>query len=301
MNSEKRDFLFRGAITELLTPFTPTEKVDTDLLKAEVQFQIDEGIGGLFVNGLASECLIMSFDDRVAAAEATISIAKSKVPVMGNIAYNSLDEALKLLKVYEELGINAVAITQPMVYPYPAQGMYSYFKEIIKKSNLPVYIYNAPQSANVLSPSFLARLFRDFKEIKGYKDSTQDIIHLQTLIRELGPDSRLEIFAGSDGTILPTLQVGGCGVISLVSTVFPKVVIELCEAFFRSDYELAQKLQFKILRIREILKIGPFMAGYKYAASLTGHPAGTMKKPLSDLTEDERDMIKRDLIKEGLI
>ncbi|MEM3565122.1 MAG: dihydrodipicolinate synthase family protein [Candidatus Jordarchaeaceae archaeon] len=301
LGSEKRSFLFKGAVTELLTPFTPRGEVDIELLKSEVQFQIDEGIGGLFVNGLASECLIMDLDQRIAAAKATISVAKGKVPVMGNIACNFLDDAFRLLKAYEDLGADAVAITQPMVYPYPANGLYLFFKEIIKKARIPVYIYNAPQTNNELSPAFLARLFKDFKEIRGYKDSTQDIIHLQTCVRELGPENNLEIFAGSDGTILSTLQLGGAGVISLVSTVFPKVVIDLCEAFFQGNHKLAQNIQFKVLRIREILKIGPFMAGYKFVSGLMGHPMGTMKVPLSDLSDEEKDKIKRSLAQEGLI
>ncbi|MCR4428609.1 MAG: dihydrodipicolinate synthase family protein [Caldiserica bacterium] len=301
MDSKGQDVLFKGAITELLTPFTPKGEVDSELLGGEVQFQIKEGIGGLFVNGLASECLIMDLGQRIEAAKVTVSNAQKKVPVMGNIACNILTEALKLLEAYEDLGLDAVAITQPMVYPYPPNGVFQFLKEIIERSKLPVYIYNAPQSGYVLSPSFLARLFTNFKNVKGYKDSTQDIIHLQTLIREIGKERNLEIFAGSDATILPTLHLGGAGVISLVSTVFPKVVIDLCEAFFKGNFPLAQEIQFKILRIREILKIGPFMAGYKFVSGLIGNSVGTMKIPLKDLSEEERDKIRKGLAQEGLI
>jgi 4-hydroxy-tetrahydrodipicolinate synthase len=300
-NINTKKISFKGAVTEILTPFARDGSLDIKLLQEEIEYQLEEGIRGLFVNGLASEGLLIELEDRVKVAEITVRSVKEKIPIMANIAYNSIQEALELLKRYEDVNVDAIAITQPMVYPYSQDSLYSFFAKLASATKLPVYIYNAPQSSNVLSPHLLSRLFKEIPNIKGYKDSTQDIIHLQNFISLLEKDHQYEILAGSDATILPTLQLGGAGVISLISTVFPRPIIEICDAYFNGDIEKAKELQFKILRIRNILKIGPFMAGYKYAAALIGHPMGMVKEPLVDLNEQERAMIKEGLAKEGLL
>ncbi len=300
-NFSNKKISFKGAVTEILTPFTPSGSLDTKLLQEEVEYQLEEGIRGLFVNGLASEGLLMNLEDRVKVADITVRSVNGKIPVMASITYNSIQEAIELLKHYEDVGVDAITITQPMVYPYSQDSLYLFFTKVAAVTKLPIYIFNAPQSSNVLSPNLVARLFKEIPNIQGYKDSTQDIIHLQNLIRLLDKDHQYEIMAGSDATILTTLQLGGAGVVSLISTVFPKPIIDICDAYFSGDIEKAKELQFKILRIRDVLKIGPFMAGYKYAATLIGHPMGVVKEPLVDLNEQERAKIKEGLTKEGLL
>ncbi len=293
--------LFHGPASEVITPFSADGKPELGLLKNEIEFMIDRGITGFFVNGLASEALMMSDSDRHSVALAARKASEGKVPVMGNIITNSIGEGARIAQKYKDIGMDAVVITPPLIYKYTTDGLYSFFVEIAASIDLPAYIYNAPETGNKLAPELLARIFNQNNNFLGYKDSSQNIIELQTLLQKLDNGRHFELMSGSDALTLPIMMLGGAGVISLISVVFPKLIVDICAACSAKDWESATELQNKILRVREALKVGPFMAAYKFVGDKIGHPLGDVKYPLSGLNEKEMDTITRILGAEGLL
>ncbi len=162
-------------------------------------------------------------------------------------------------------------------------------------------MYNAPQTSNTMSPSLVDKIVNNNENVVGYKDSTQDIIHLQTMMAGIKDGKHFECISGSDATIYPTLAIGGCGIISLISAVFPKPIIDVCEVYFQGDSKKSFEIQKYILDIRTALKGAPFLAGYKYAASLVGLPMGIVRNPLSDATDSQKQVIKDNLTRLGLV
>ena len=293
--------LFHGASSEVITPFSAEGRLEPDLLRNEIEFMIGKGITGFFVNGLASEALMMNEADRHLAASIVRKASEGKAPIIGNIIANSTTEAVRIAREYQDMGMDAIANTPPIVYKFQGEGLYSHYMEIIESVEIPVFIYNAPETGNKLTPNFVAKLFNQNSRFIGYKDSTQNIIELLTLLDELEDHRHLELMAGSDALIMPIMMLGGIGVISLVSVVFPKLIIDLCAACSAQDWETARKLQNKVLRVRGALKIGPFMAAYKYVGQLVGIPLGVVKHPLTGLNQKEKDTISSILNNEGLL
>lgn len=283
--------LFHGPASEVITPFTEDGEIDFDLLAGEMEFLIKNGITGVFVNGLASEALMFSTKQRVETARTAVKVSKGRIPVVGNILYNSVDLAVECLQGYEEVGCDAVIMTPPAIYKYTTEGLFTYFKSIAESTKLPVYLYNAPETGNKVSPEIIAKLFEEVPNMMGYKDSTQDIIHQQTVLRLIGKERHFELMAGSDAQIVPTYMLGGVGVFSLITCVFPQLIVDTCKAAEAKDWNKAKELQEKILRIRQAMKIGPFMAAYKYVGTLVDAPLGKMKAPLSEVSEGDKKKI----------
>lgn len=283
--------LFHGPASEVITPFTEDGEIDFDLLAGEMEFLIKNGITGVFVNGLASEALMFSTEQRVETARTAVKVSKGRIPVVGNILYNSVDLAVECLQGYEEAGCDAVIMTPPAIYKYTTEGLFTYFKSIAESTKLPVYLYNAPETGNKVSPEIIAKLFEEVPNMMGYKDSTQDIIHQQTVLRLIGKERHFELMAGSDAQIVPTYMLGGVGVFSLITCVFPQLIVDTCKAAEAKDWNKAKELQEKILRIRQAMKIGPFMAAYKYVGTLVDAPLGKMKAPLSEVSEGDKKKI----------
>ena len=205
------ELLFHGPASEVITPFTEDGKIDFDLLAGEMEFLIKNGITGVFVNGLASEALMFSTEQRVQTAKTAVKVSKGRIPVVGNILYNSVDLAIECLRGYEEAGCDAVIMTPPTIYKYTTEGLFTYFKEIAESTQLPVYLYNAPETGNKVSPEVIARLFKEVPNMKGYKDSTQDIIHQQTVLRLIRKERHFELMAGSDGRRQRNYRRKSCG------------------------------------------------------------------------------------------
>ncbi len=293
--------LFYGAASEVITPFSADGNLELDLLEHEIEYMIDGGITGFFVNGLASEALMMSDEDRCSAAIAVRRATAGKVPVMGNIIANSIVEGVRSAREYQEIGMDAIILTPPLIYKYTTDGLYAFFVEIAASVDLPAYIYNAPETGNKLAPILVARIFNQNPRFLGYKDSTQSIIETQTLLQLLDDGRHFELLSGSDALTMPIMMLGGIGVISLISVVFPKLIVDTCAACHAQNWEKATELQNKVLRVREALKIGPFMAAYKYAGAKVGNPLGVVKRPLASLNEKEMDAITSGLSAEGLL
>ena len=295
------NLLFHGPASEVITPFNADGSVNFDLLGEEIEYLIQNGITGVFVNGLASEALMFSTEQRVEAVRVAAKVSNGRIPIVGNLLYNSTDLAIDCLRQYETCGCDAIIITPPMVYKYTEEGLYSYFADIAKATSLPVYLYNAPETGNKLSPELIARLFADVPNLWGYKDSTQDIIHLQTLLRLIEPGRHFELMAGSDAQLVTTSMLGGVGIFSLLTCTFPKLIVDACAAIDAGDWDTARALQSKILRVRQAMKIGPFMAAYKYVGSLVGAPLGKMKAPLSEVNESDKQKILAILNEQGML
>ena len=296
------NMLYRGACTEMPTSFKENGDIDHENIARCVEFQAQSGVTALFVNGFGSESLLMSVEERAQVVKTFVDAADKRLPVLANLMSNSLEEAHKVIEGYEKAGVTAISIGQPAVYEYTQDAIYDFYKELITSTKLPIYLYNSPESGNEMSPELSAALINDFSNVKGYKDGTQKIIHLQEVMRRVKkPD--IEYVAGSDGTTLATLLLGGCGVISFITVVFPKPVIEMCEAYFAGDVAKAREKQFEILQIRKILKSATDICGYRYASELIGHPfSGTrMPKKMTVITEEEKEAIKRGLQELGLI
>lgn len=296
-----KSLLFHGAASEVITPFTSAGEIDFELLGEEIEYLIRNGITGVFVNGLASEALMLSTEQRVEVVRTAVKTAAGRIPIVGNLLYNSVDLAVDCVHQYEECGCDAIIITPPLIYKYTEDGLYHFFADIAKETSLPVYLYNAPETGNKISPEIIGRLFAEVENMRGYKDSTQDIIHQQTVLRLIGKDRHFELMAGSDAQILTTSMLGGVGVFSLLTCIFPKLIVDICDTIERKDWETAKEMQEKILRVRQAMKIGPFMAAYKYVGGLVGAPLGRMKAPLSEVSETDKKKIVEILEEQGMI
>ena len=282
-----QNLLFHGAASEVITPFTSEGVIDFELLGEEIEYLIKNQVTGVFVNGLASEALMLSTDQRVEVVKTAVRVAGGRIPVVGNLLYNSVDLAVDCVRQYEACGCDAIIITPPLIYKYTEDGLY--------------HLYNAPETGNKISPEIIGRLFAEVDNMQGYKDSTQDIIHQQTVLRLIGKDRHFELMAGSDAQILTTSMLGGVGVFSLLTCIFPKLIVDICTTIEEGDWETAKDMQEKILRVRQAMKIGPFMAAYKYVGGLVGAPLGKMKAPLSEVSEMDKKKIVEILKEQGML
>lgn len=289
---------FRGPVTELMTYFLDDGQLDDAGLAKMVEYQLESGIHGFFLNGLVSECLLMNHEERAHQVALVKKLTDGKAPVFANITTCCLRDSLNLLRCYEDAGADGIFITQTPLYKYTEAAMEEYFSAICAGTTLPVHIFNAPSTQNLMSAELVARLANTIDNITGYKDSTSDIVHTIRVMDLVKKDSsQFDYEAGSDGTILPILQLGGTGCVSLLSLVFPRLVIDVCEAHQAGNQELAISLQKKIVAVRKALKRGGHRAGYMYAGELTGHPITGTRFPKSQiaLTDQQKTAIETDL------
>jgi 4-hydroxy-tetrahydrodipicolinate synthase len=118
------------------------------------------------------------------------------------------------------------------------------------------------------------------------------MIDLHSLILQ---NPSLNVLAGSDGLIFDIMNAGGKGVVSLVVNPFPELINREVEALQKKQLDKALELQNKILKVRSILKEGGLTAGYRYAMQLRGIDIGKAPFPYSNINEDAKSKIEKNL------
>ncbi len=292
---------FDGSISEIMVAYHPDGELDFAPIRTMVEYQIQNHIDGLFMGGLSTHTYLLSIEEKKRVGEELCSAAAGRVPVMMNVMEDSIADARALVKAYMDIGVDAVSISQPSVIPYTEQAMIDFFDAVVPE-DYPTYIYNVPQTGNVLSPRVVAAVANRHPNILGYKDSTQNIVALQDVFAQVERQD-FQALAGSDAMTLPMLAVGGAGVISATSVPFPKVILAITDAWFNGDVQGALAAQRFSMKVRKLLKTASDMNGYYYACELLGMPfPGTrMPKHMTYVSEEQKRIIRGGLTEMKLI
>ena len=293
---------FQGAMTELTISYLPDGNIDHGAVKHMVDWQVDHGIQAIFANGISSESYMMTLEEQEQLVGTMCRSAAGRIPVMCNLMIPGYRDAIEMIRRYEGAGADAICITPPYLASYHDRALREYYRRLIESTQMPVYIYNAPQTNNMLSPQLLAEMANEYPNVRGYKDSTQSVVHLETAMG-LIKRPEFEYIAGSDSTIFTTLALGGCGIISFISIAFPEPVVQLCDAWFAGDVDRARERQAFVMKIRDVLRKGGNSAGYKYASALVGCPIQGSRYPdsLLYLEKPVQEEIRSGLEALGLI
>jgi 4-hydroxy-tetrahydrodipicolinate synthase len=275
----------RGTYTALLTPFTADgERVDWAALKKLVETQIDAGVEGLVPCGTTGESPTLSHAEHTEVIAKVIEWAKAKNPktlVIAGTGSNSTAEAISLTKEACAAGADAVLSVNPY-YNKPVQaGLTLHFQKIADASKVPVVLYNIPgRSAVGMTVDTIATLSKH-GNITAIKEATGDLGFMALVIQ--ATEGRMTLLSGDDNLIVPVLSIGGSGVISVISNVYPKETGDIARDFLAGRLEDSQKKFLKLLPLCKAMFIETNPIPVKYAAAKKGLCLNSLRLPMTPL------------------
>jgi 4-hydroxy-tetrahydrodipicolinate synthase len=289
---------FRGSFTALVTPFK-NGALDEKAFRALVGWQIAEGTHGLVPVGTTGESPTLSHDEHKRVVEWCVDEAKGRVPVVAGSGSNSTQEAIDLSRHAEKAGADAVLVVTPYYNKPTQEGLYQHYKAISEAIGIPIIIYNIPgRSVIDMSVDTMKRLF-ELKNIAGVKDATANMVRVSQQRAEIGPD--FNQLSGEDGTALGFMAHGGHGCISVTSNVAPRLCAEFQGACLRGDYAAALALHDKLMPLHLALFIETSPSPAKYALSVLGRCAESVRLPLVLLEEKTKAAVRDAMVHAGLI
>jgi 4-hydroxy-tetrahydrodipicolinate synthase len=288
---------FRGSFTALVTPFK-NGSVDEKAFRDIVDWQISEGTNGLVPVGTTGESPTLSHDEHKQVVEWCIDQADGRVPVIAGSGSNSTAEAVELSRHAEEAGADAVLIVTPYYNKPTQEGLYQHYKAINDAIGIPIIIYNIPGRSIVdMSVETMARLY-ELKNIAGVKDATANMARVSQQRAAMGPD--FNQLSGEDITALGFMVHGGHGCISVTSNVAPRLCAEFQAACLKGDFAGALKLQDKLTPLHINLFVETSPAPIKYAMSLIGKCANTVRLPMVPASEKAQTAVRQAMVHAGL-
>src|SRR4051794_21786501 len=289
---------FRGSFTALVTPFK-NGSVDEKAFRGLVNWQIEEGTNGLVPVGTTGESPTLSHDEHNRVVEWCVEEAKGRVPVVAGAGSNSTKEAVDLAQHAEKAGADAVLIVTPYYNKPTQEGLYQHFKAINDAVGIPIIIYNIPPRSVIdMSVETMTRLF-ELKNIAGVKDATANVVRVSQQRAAMGEG--FNQLSGEDATALGFMAHGGHGCISVTANVAPRLCAEFQGACLRGDYRAALLLQDKLMPLHHALFIETNPAPAKYALSVLGKCADTVRLPMVRLAEKTKAAVRDAMVHAGLI
>ncbi len=289
----------QGAITAIVTPMLDG-KVDEQSLIDLIEFQINEGIKGLVPCGTTGESATLDFDEHKRVIELTVKTVNGRVPVIAGTGANNTLEAIDLSKSAKASGANAVLSVVPY-YNNPSQeGLYQHFKAIHDAVDIPMILYNVPsRTVTDMAPATVARLAK-LPGIIGIKEATGNLNQISEIIRICPNDFIL--LSGDDFTCMPTVLVGGKGVISVTANIAPAEISAMMEAALAGDLKKANKYHYRLFALMGSMFCYPSPAPAKKALEMTGKiKSCQVRLPMTEMNEASIEQLTAEMKNIGLL
>lgn len=290
--------MFKGSITALITPFK-NNKVDEDKFRDFIEWQISEGSHGFVPCGTTGESPTLNHQEHMRVTEICIEVVKKRVPVMAGCGSNSTDEAISLVSHAQKAGAEAALVVTPYYNKPTQEGLFQHFRHVAESTSLPIYIYNIPSRSVVdMDMKTLERLAK-IENISGIKDASCDLERPGQVVDLIGKNFCQ--LSGEDETVLPFLEKGGVGCISVTANVAPKLCSELHEVWVKQDAKTLEEIDAGLQSLHKAMFCETSPGPVKFALSLLGHCSPDMRLPLVEIAEESKQIVKDAMIKAGLI
>ncbi len=232
---------FRGVYTALVTPFTDLGTVDYQALERIVNQQIESGIDGLVPCGTTGESPTLSHEEHDRVIAQTVKYAAGRVPVIAGTGSNATTEAIRLSQHAEDSGADAVLLVNPYYNKPTQKGLYLHFKAIADSVKIPCILYNIKGRTGVnLETDTLTRLASECPNIVAVKEASGSLEQMRAVISSTDDD--FMVLSGDDNLALDLLRMGGDGVVSVASNLFPAEMVRMIHAALESRWDEAERL-----------------------------------------------------------
>ena len=288
--------LFKGSGVAIVTPFTQ-DNVDFDKLGELIDFQISEKTDAIIICGTTGESSTMDDEQHKAAIKYTVEKVADRVPVIAGTGSNDTAHCIDLSQYAESVGADALLLVTPYYNKTSQKGLIKHYTVVAQKVNIPIILYNVPSRTGLnITPKTLKQLSK-INNIVAIKEASGDVSQVAEIAALCGDD--LDIYSGNDDIVVPLLSLGGKGVISVVANIAPKDTHDIVEKYLNGDVKGSLALQLKMLPLMQAMAVDVNPIPVKTAMNLLGYNVGKLRMPLTDMSDENLDILKKALIDYG--
>ena len=271
--------MFKGSLVALVTPFDGNNRVDYLSLKRLIDFHVEQGSNALVIAGTTGESPTLSRAEHVELVALAVEFADGRLPIIAGTGSNSTSQTIDLSKAVSDTGIDALLVVVPYYNKPVQEGLYQHFTAIADAVEQPVMLYNVPgRTVADLLPETVARL-ASHENIFAIKEATGDLDRLRA-IQDL-VDDEFMFYSGDDFTLLPFIQQGGHGVVTVSGNVAPAALAKLCALALQGHSDEAKVLDDTLQALNNCLFIESNPIPVKWAVSQLGLMEANIRLPLT--------------------
>lgn len=292
--------VFTGAGVAIITPMYENGEVNFDKFGELVEQQISGGTDAIIVCGTTGEASTLTHEEHLSCIKYVVEKVNKRIPVIAGTGSNCTKTAIYLSQEAEKLGADGVLLVSPYYNKATQNGLKQHFVAIAKSIRIPVILYNIQGRTGVnILPATIAAIAEEAENVVAVKEASGNISQVAEIARLT--KGKVDIYSGNDDQIIPILSLGGKGVISVLSNVAPKQTHDMCEAYFEGDVEKARDMQIEALDLVHELfsEVNPIPV--KAALNMMGMEVGSLRAPLTEMEDANKEKLRKAMKEYGLI
>ena len=294
----KAESAFGTVLTAMVTPFTSDgTKIDYDAAAKLANDLIDLGNNGLVVNGTTGESPTTDEHEKLELLKVVIDAVGKRAKVVAGAGSNDTAHSILLAKDAQKAGAHGLLVVTPYYNKPPQAGIYAHMVAVADSTDLPVMIYDIPGRAGVPINNETMLQLAQHPRIIANKDAKGDTWAASQIMAQ----SDLAYYSGDDPLNLALLAIGAVGVVSVTGHIVADRHKLMVEAMQNNDVKTAREINRSLVPITEGIMTragGAIMV--KAALDQLGRTGGgSLRLPLIPATDDQRRVLKEDLIKGG--
>lgn len=292
--AELRSRLGSGLLSFPVTHFRDDLSFDEDAYRENIVRLAKYDVGGLFAAGGTGEFFSLTPSEVERVVTAAADSAPDDTPILAPAGYGTTT-ATEFAAAAERAGADGILLFPPYLTEAGQEGLARHVEAVCRSTSLGVVVYSRANA--VYSADTIARLAETCPNLIGYKDGVGDIDTMTRVYTRLG--ERLTYIGGlptAETFALPYLELGVTTYSSAIFNFLPDFALGFYTAVRerRHDAVLRMLTDF-VLPYTEIRNRQP---GYavsivKAGMTATGHSAGPVRPPLTDLSAPELDELTR--------
>ena len=282
-----------GSLVAIVTPMSDDGNIDYSAFKKLIDWHVESGTKGIVVAGTTGESATLTVDEHTALIEAAVAHAAGRVPIIAGTGANSTTEAIELSSHAKRVGASYSLSVVPYYNKPSQEGLYLHFRTIAEAVDIPLILYNVPsRTVADLANETVFRL-AEIENIIGIKDATADMGRGSELISNTPED--FAVYSGDDASFLPLMMLGSQGVISVTANIVPKQMQEVCDAVQSRDFELAKKINERLLMLHTNLFVEANPIPVKWGLKRMGRIGEGIRLPLTNMNTQFEQIILESL------
>jgi 4-hydroxy-2-oxoglutarate aldolase len=276
----------------MITPFKANGDLDCESFVSNIEKWNKDKLAGYLVIGSNSETAYLSEEEKLELVKLTVEHAAKDRLIMAGSGLDSARETIKLTNKCAKLGAHCALVLTPFYYSQAmdSKAMIRFFTEVANNSDIPILIYNVTKFTHVnIGADAITELSRH-KNIVGMKDSNGDVPQLATFLRVADPS--FQVMTGTYSAWYPALTMGTTGIISAMANCSPNEIAQTQELYEAGKHKESYDLYQRMFPVNTAVT-GTFgIAGLKYACDYLGYKGGSVRNPLGDLSEEQKEKVR---------
>jgi len=290
--TDLRDIIRSGLLSFPVTPFDDDNVFNQGAFAAHLEWLSDYPVAGLIVAGGTGELFSLT-PEEVVAVTRVAKAAQPDAPIIAGCGYGT-KLACEMAQGIEAAGGDGILLLPHYLINAAQEGLANHIRAVCQSTKMGVIVYNRDNCR--ITAETLLQLTEECENLVGFKDGTGDIDTVRRITIQNG--DRLAYVGGMPTHELFAQAFRGAGVDTYSSAVFnfvPETALAFFNAFSSGDdatcVAMLEDFYYPFTTIRD-RQTGYAVSAIKAGVSLRGFAAGKVRSPLTDLTGEEREMLR---------